>query len=89
MVRMTYGSMPTHEVLERAFNQAVAGKYDFDLRGTDERTASRVKIRTCGPVSLLQFRAMIEVLIEAFDNGDDAAGDLASSFLYSIGIEWI
>lgn len=36
-----------------------------------------------------KFHSILKCLVDEFNNGDMEAGDLASSFVNSVGIEWI
>jgi hypothetical protein len=77
---MTYGVLPSQESFDHAFDEEVPkGKYNVGndpILGTDSFNAS-------------ELWKVLEVLTEQFHEGDDQAGDTASSILYTLGFEWI
>lgn len=98
MKTLTYGTMPDFEEFEAAFDRATEGigKYFYALKGRDAETAWNADIPVRAGIEL-QARTMygyIEKLIDVWENEDDEdeaamAGDLASSFLTSLGFEWV
>lgn len=92
MKAMTYGVLPEIEEFEDAFaeKQLDEGGYSYDLRGEDADAAEAAGIDT--QASDLDAHALYEViekLTAAWEEGNDAAGDLAAGFLSTLGFEWI
>lgn len=90
----TYGKVPPPYDFRKAFNaevpQAASDDYRYDLRGRDAQTAEQYGIAAQDSgVSADDLRRIVKTLAEGWEGGDEYAGDLASSFLASIGIEWI
>jgi hypothetical protein len=76
---MSYGQLPTREEFSDAFYEEVPNKFSVGndpYLGTDEFTESEL------------WKALKD-LKEQWEEGDDGAGDTASSILYVLGFEWI
>ena len=87
---LTYGVMPTLHQYREMFLAAVPdGVYHYTLRGHDAETAGRVGIDTDGRIDGNELYVTIKKLVTAFEAGDEDAGDLASGFLTTLGVEWI
>lgn len=89
-ISLTYGVLPRFEDFEAAFEAELGDKpFTYTLRGNDAEVASELGIPDDGAFSPRKLYKVIETLTEALHDGDDDAGDIASSILYSLGIEWI
>jgi hypothetical protein len=76
---MSYGQLPTRKEFGEAFDEEVPDKFSVGndpYLGTDEFTESEL------------WKALQD-LTRQFEEGDDGAGDTASSILYALGFEWI
>ena len=88
---ISYGIMPTRGTFDAAFDrECPEGNYTYDMKGTDARTMERVGLDSAGVVNCEELYKIVRMLTNAYANyTDDAAGELASSFLATLGIEWI
>ncbi len=101
MVSMSYGQLPSREQFDTHYRAAVGtGNYEMELVGEDARVASDHWGSPDGLVGAFHNKAgyslspdelwqFLESLIEAWSEGDDAAGDLASGILSTLNFEWI
>jgi hypothetical protein len=103
MRSMTYGTLPTREALDALFLAACpSDRYELVLKGEDRATFARAEAlarerqfdefmgNDHGHWNAREFFNAVDALRTLWDErGDDAAGDLASSLLATIGIEWI
>ena len=64
-------------------------KYPYTLRGSDADTAREIGISASGNLNIKALHKMISTLTDAWDNGNDNAGDIASSMMQTLGYEWI
>lgn len=77
---MTYGKLPSQSEFEKAFDEEVDGD-TFDFRndprvGTDKLTSREL------------WKELKDAVSE-YEDGDDEAGDWASSVMEVLGFEWI
>lgn len=88
---MTYGNIPSFNDFKNNFKKEMGNnKYPYELKGTDVQTARKVGIPTKGQFDEKQLYNIIKKLSDLWDvNGDDNAGDLASSILSTLDFEWI
>jgi hypothetical protein len=90
MTSMNYGEVPEFRDFQKNFKKSVrAMSYNYDLKGADARTADKVGIPTGGDWSDKELYTIVNKLKKAWDKGDDNAGDLASSIMYTLNFEWI
>lgn len=92
MKAMTYGTLPDETEFEDAFTERALdeGGYSYDLRGEDADAAEAAGIDTSAVnLDADELYEVIKKLTEAWEDGNDAAGDLASGFLSTLGFEWI
>jgi hypothetical protein len=89
-VSTTYGVMPSKKVFEDHFEKELGddGLYRIRLSGSDSRAADGTIIGD-GQYDDDELYKGVKQLVKKFERGDDAAGDLASSILYTLGFEWI
>ena len=98
----TYGVMPTREVFEKAYRAEVAdrdsasGLYHMKLIGQDSAAVRGTVFEEASGQSarftMDEVWTGLKQLKRKLDRGgraSDAAGDLASGILESIGIEWL
>jgi hypothetical protein len=100
---MTYGTLPTRDEIDALF-AATCGStgyvYRVELKGADLATFRRVEaleqgaVGEHGPeaVGAWNSRDVFNVLSDLetlWSAGDDDAGNLASSILATLGVEWI
>lgn len=90
MNSMNYGQLPSFNDFKKAFKKEVDDdEYNYNLKGSDASTANKVKIPTSGDFDVKELYSIVKKLVAAYDNGNDDAGDLASSILYTLNFEWI
>jgi len=90
MTSMTYGQLPDFKAFDKQFQKVMKGDdYEYTLKGSDASTANKVKIPTSGYFDSKELYGIIKKLISAWEKGNDDAGDLASSFMYTLDFEWI
>lgn len=86
---MTYGQMPDYDVFYDAFEAEVGtgvrDRYVITAGNSRDKWTRKVE----GEYVPKELYALVRRLTEAWERGDDAAGDLASSILQTLGIEWI
>lgn len=84
---LTYGVLPTREVIE---SLAPAG-YRVDLKGADARVVDLLglPVDTTGTWTTGELWDVLVALTQAWGAGVDAAGDLASAILTTLGVEWV
>lgn len=77
---LTYGVLPDEATFSSAFEENVqSGTYSIQ---NDKSVGS-------GQFSEAQLYKLLQDLVKKFEDGDDEAGDTASSILYTLGIEWV
>lgn len=86
---LTYGVLPDYNKFEKKFKKYVGKSYNYNLKGSDASMAKKVGVPTSGDFNAKQLYDVVKKLVDAFDDGDDEAGDLASSILYTMEIEWV
>lgn len=87
---MTYGTLPSAAQLLNAWELSNVGPtFSYELRGTDSNTLYELELPTEANLEFDAFYEMISVLVDAYENGNEQAGDIASAFLISLGVEWI
>lgn len=64
-------------------------KYPYTLKGSDADVAGEVGIPTRANLNVKDLYKVIQKLVDAWENENDAAGDLASSIMFTLGFEWI
>jgi hypothetical protein len=88
----TFGVMPTFEVFEEHFEQAIGDRpYVVRLNPSDSRAADGTSFGD-GDYTARQLYKAVSELRDKFENGDESdepAGLLASTVLQTIGIEWV
>jgi hypothetical protein len=94
MKTLTYGVMPTKELFLTQFDATddspdYDNLYTYAMRGDDARTMERVGCTAVAKLSAEELFIVVQRLTDAFHNGNYDAGDLASSFLTTLGFEWI
>jgi hypothetical protein len=90
MISLTYGVLPRYEDFEAAFEEDLGSDtYSYELKGTDADVAEEVGIPEEGEFRPRQLYAVLVKLTDAFQDGYDEAGDVASGILTTLGIEWI
>lgn len=90
MDSMTYGKIPPFKMFKKNFDKEVDGDtYNYNLKGSDLKIAKRVKIPASGDFTAKELYSIIIDLSQSWDDGFDDAGDLASSILSTLNIEWI
>jgi len=89
-ISMTYGVLPRLEDFEAAFEAELGDKlFTFTFRGSDADVMDDLGLPVDGRFTARKLFKIVETLTEALHDGDEDAGDIASSILYSLGIEWI
>jgi len=87
---LTFGEVPALGTIEGAFEREGIEAFSFHLRGSDAEVADELNLDESGEADTFEFHSMIETLATAFSvEGNERAGDLASSFLQAVGLEWI
>lgn len=87
---MTFGNLPSKADFMKAWAQRMGDEdYSYHLKGNDALTAHGAGVKSSGKVDADEMYAILQKLVKADDDGDDAAGDLASDFLSTLGVEWI
>lgn len=87
---MSYGQLPSPREFSRAFRAELGdGDYTYTFRGSDADVADAVGIPDSGRFDDAELWVIVKKLQRAFEEGNDGAGDLASSILYTLGFEWI
>jgi hypothetical protein len=96
MKTLTYGVMPSFAEFEKAFDAAMReeglphyGPYSYRLKGKDADVMSALGRFVQNEATCTELFRTVCALCEAFKYGNDDAGDLAASFLYTLGFEWI
>lgn len=90
MESMTYGNLPSWNEFKKQFIRKVGDDgYDYTLRGSDASTARKAKIPVSGVFDAKELYNILTKLVSAWENGNDEAGDLASSIMYTLDYEWI
>jgi len=88
-VALTYGKMPTKKQFEASFERLVPdGQYEIRLSLADLEAAESTIIGD-GLYDADELYKGVRQLTKKWDRGDEAAGDLASSILYTLEFEWI
>jgi len=87
---MSFGVMPTKREFAKAWHEHGGGAYSYTLRGSDAESARRARVPTEGRFTEKQLYASIKKLRDAFfKKGDENAGSVASSLLYTLGFDWV
>lgn len=92
MRSMTFGVMPTKKVFHEHWLRTMNGQesYSYTFRGSDAASAGRARVPSEGRFSEKQIYAIVKKLRDSFfKKGDENAGSMASSLLYSLDFEWI
>lgn len=99
MVSMSYGTLPSKEAFDEHFRAAVGDNdYTMELVGEDARVVQELSgdPQFAGDFGKAGYRFdddelynLVGEMIEAWQSGDEAAGDLASGILYTLDFEWI
>lgn len=85
----TYGQLPPREVFEEYFDERVGdGQFHIRLSRSDARAAEGTVIGDGYYDSETLWRGLRQLTAKFYD-GDDAAGELASAILSTLGFEWI
>ena len=88
---MTYGTLPSKAVFSKAWADEMGEDedYNYSLKGSDAETARKVGVPVSGSFGEDKLYSILKKLIDAFDDGEDAAGDIASGIMQTLGFEWI
>lgn len=90
MISLTYGHLPNFSDFDRAFRKEVYNNtYSYNLKGSDSKVAEKVGIPGSGSFTSRELYDTLKKLIKAWDRGNEEAGDITASFLYTLGFEWI
>jgi len=94
MISMTYGELPKYSVYLRQFKAVVRDDaFQMHLKGSDadcaDAHAGREYSDGNSTYEADELWRIIKDLTEAFHDGADCAGDLASSILGVLDFEWI
>lgn len=85
-----YGTVPPFSVFDKAFKKSVTGdRYDIRLSASDFKAAENTSIDSGRFTSQELYKGVKELVREWETGENETAGDLASSILYTLGIEWI
>ena len=96
---LTYGVLPSRQAYDRHY-KAIVGSDDYEMAlvGEDARV---VETAWGGAMYVAEYNKagyrldrdelwqLLKMLVEAFEEGDEAAGDLASGILQTLHFEWI
>jgi len=86
-----YGTIPSYDTFYTAWMNNVGGDdatFEVRLSASDSRAADGTNFGD-GEYTLDEMYAFVEELVEAYNDGNEGAGDLASSVLQTVGIEWV
>lgn len=87
---LTYGTMPDRNTQRAGWDyEQVGDTYYYLLRGEDSDVANDLGLETEANLPFDEFCEFIQILTNAFQDGNERAGELASCFLATLGIEWI
>lgn len=86
MKSMTYGNLPSKSAIAKALGGAA---YQYEMKGSMAETCERVGVPQSGEFDVDELYGILQKLVEAFENGDDEAGQFASDILYTLDFEWI
>lgn len=95
MESLTFGTLPEFETFEARFNRATEGhRYVYDLKGRDMYTAWKADMPTRADHMLAsEMYGHLQNLIKVWETAEvdeaEMAGDLASSFMSTLGFKWI
>ena len=64
-------------------------KYPYTLKGSDAAVADDAGIPTRANLNVKDLYKTIQKLVDAWEGGNDDAGDLASSMMFTLGYEWV
>lgn len=87
---LSYGELPEftsflHQYLETCKHM----DFVYSLIGPDKQLAKDVGIPDQGSFKGVELYTVIERLINAYEGGNEKAGELAASFMTTLGYEWI
>lgn len=85
--RLNYGEVPPLA----EFKRATKGYYPFfmTLRGEDARVGGEVDYDNGTELDAAETHRLLKRLVKMFERGDEAAGDLASGIMTTLGYEWV
>lgn len=88
---MTYGEVPPYGDFLKRFSKESGDDYAMHLKGSDLRAADGTPFAQDGRQLYDSKETYIGVvqLVEKWEKGDEAAGDLASGILSTLGYEWV
>lgn len=95
MTSMTYGDLPTREAFDAAWEAEGLDSYRVRLnsRDSDALDWACPEFAVAGPWEADELWEILTGLTACWESGDpyagDAAGDLASSILTTLGFEWV
>lgn len=85
---MTYGVVPDYATFEKHFDEEVPrGMYNIRLSSGDSKNVG--KLVGDGEYTCKELYNVIKKLKDAWENGNEAAGDFASSIMETLGFEWV
>lgn len=88
---LTYGKMPGFREFNHAFDDLTEDNdfvYTIKLGRTDAKAAEGTYI-TDGQLKTAELYEGVQQLIKKWKKGNEAAGDLASGILITLGFEWV
>lgn len=91
MTSLTYGTIPSKDEFYEAFDRKVEGlRYPIKLSSSDARATEDVPGFGDDEYTASELYRAVENLTKAWsDMGNDEAGDIASSILFTLGFEWV
>ncbi len=95
MTSMTYGTLPTRDEFDAAFDAETDGTYRVDLNSRDGDILDwiDVDVDVNGTWDADDAWAVLTALVACWQSGDEYAGeyagDVASAILATLGFEWV
>jgi hypothetical protein len=97
---LTYGELPKANAFIKHVQTSIdpdedkpflpkGKKYPYTLKGSDAEVAGEVGIPTRANLNVKDLYKVIKKLVDAWNDGNDDAGDLASGIMFTLGYEWI
>lgn len=88
MQSMTYGTLPTREEFEAAFDRQCPNGYEIQLSDSDSRAADGFRLGD-GSWSEPDLWEACNEIVSAYKEDDVQAIDLVSCIMETLGFEWI
>lgn len=90
MTSLTYGQLPTKRQFLAAYKRELGdGEYRMRLRGADVDAVRGTVFESGTSFDVDDTWDGLKELRDKWEEGNDAAGDLASSILFTLNFEWI